>query len=185
MVSFRRVTLFQIFVTQFQIWSPELSCFGKMLLCFKERSWISPPLSEIRWVSRRVSAKGVRVACWLINILSYFLLASLHFFHRWRFWISSVSILVGSLFFNVSYLLPSTGFHCARQQYRQIPVIRARVVSCCPGGGVDRVLCNFLPSGVFCVLYRCLLCPVQVSLVWLCWSFVVASFSTMEHGTIR
>lgn len=49
-------------------------------------------------------------------------------------------------FFMVFDLLPSTGFPCARQQYRLSPVILARVVSCCPCGGEEwRVLCNLLP----------------------------------------
>lgn len=73
-------------------------------------------------------------------------------------------------FLMVSYLLPSSGFLCARQQHRPSAVIHARVVSCCSWGGEEW-------TGFF--VTSCLKgwgCPVQVSLVWLWWSFVVLAF---------
>lgn len=99
-----------------------------------------------------------------ITFLSQMKILDFFCFHFW---------LVPS-FLMVSYLLPSTGFPCARQQYRVSPVVLARVVSCCPRGGEEWTA--FLVTSCL----RVWGCLVQVSLVWLWWSFVVAGFSTME-----
>lgn len=100
-----------------------------------------------------------------LSFLSQMKILDFFCFHFW---------LVHS-FLMVSYLLPSTGFPYARQQYRPNLVIRARVVSCCPWGGEEW-------TGFF--VASCLKgwgCSVQVPLVWLWWSFIVAGFSTVEH----